>query len=573
MKYYSFTVLFIHVVNLSAGITQPNACIGVNTIGEADETLNASPVSETDTGTAYLIAQPAFNCCGVVKLWKAYIKHNGTIKFDIWRSLSDGINFRLVGTHEFRIVVSSDSLLTLSIPPAAQYTVYPGDNIGWYTPVKEMIAYTVNSSSQVKSCISRPSSHPLGSVLNWSTASRTINTYAIGAQYDVNSAPMFVNLDAYIQVVPPIAIGTVIYTISATDPDVSDTSITQLTYSNTSGNGLFSFDSTTRHVIVSANLTATAGYHCITFEVEDICQNKDTGSLCIFIYNEPPTVTCNPQTATIIETTNGNVALTTMVVSDPTDDVTCSAPNIAPFMLKMEKEYKIFVNANPGFRVSTRDFYSLSITCNDNKNSTTAMCNIQILPSAPPRFINLPGLISVSTVNVITNPVYDVLVADPDSKSFNFSATCKHISCPFTINNTGSIQLDQDLLDRTIGGYDLYITVTDGYNNAADTLTVTISDVNVPPKFINLPLTTVLYVPENTALGSTVYKVSATDNDGDALTYNMASSPVTGMTYFSIDRSNGIITTSTVRAINYEEIKNTTWTFTVSVDDGKVTVK
>ncbi|KAK3597380.1 hypothetical protein CHS0354_034623 [Potamilus streckersoni] len=442
-----------------------------------------------------------------------------------------------------------------------------------------MIAYTpgyTGEATDVQFFKLRPSSMLLSQGLSWSTAaSQPNNTYAIRARYGINEPPTFVNLDAQIQVVPPQLVGTVIYTINATDPDISDTTVTDLTYRMTSANGLFSFNPTTRQVSVAANLTAYVGYQCITFEVEDICKNKDTGSLCIFIYNQPPTVTCNPITATVIETTTGNLALTTMGVSDPTDDVTCSlsrtSPTNSPFYLRYDNfEYKIYVNPNPGFRQASRDTYTVTIACTDTKNSTSATCNIKILPSSPPVFTNLPALVPLSTANVNTDPVYAVSVTDPDSTSFNYSMTCKPTPCPFTLYNTGNIQLNQDLVNSQVGGYDLSITVTDGYNTVTDTLTVTISGVNVSPKFTNLPLATDLYVQENIALGSSIYKASAIDNDGDALTYSMTSSPGTGMNYFSIDSSSGLISASTTNLINYEAMTDKVFTFKVSVTDGKL---
>ncbi|KAL3874012.1 hypothetical protein ACJMK2_037081, partial [Sinanodonta woodiana] len=529
--------------------------------------------------TAYLINDPdtAFPCCGVIEEWEAYVMHTGTIKFDIWRS-TDGINYKLVGSNELSVATVGE--VVYNVPTGAQYTVYPNDYIGWYTPLEEMMAYNPNISGEatdVKFFKLRPSYFPVGLSLSWSTAvSQSGNTYLLRARYGVNEPPTFLNLDAQITVYPPKPIGTVIYTLSATDPDISDTTITQLTYRMITGNGFFSFNPTTRQVSVAADLNTYVGYQCITFEVEDYCTNKDTGSLCIFIYNEPPTVTCNPITATVIETTPGNIALTTMNIYDPTDDVTCSlastSPKNSPFYLREDTfDYKIYASPNPGFRQATRDTYSVYITCTDKKNSTTAKCDIKILPSAPPKFTNLPGLVPLSTANVNTDPVYAVSVTDPDSTSFNYSMTCKPTPCPFTLFNTGNIQLNQDLIDHKVPGYDLFITVTDGYNSVTDTLTVTISGVNVPPKINNLPLPSELYVQENIPPGSSVYAVSATDNDGDTLSYSMTSSPGTGINYFSIDSSSGVISASTTNPINYEAMKDKVFTFKVSVTDGRLT--
>ncbi|KAK3597381.1 hypothetical protein CHS0354_034624 [Potamilus streckersoni] len=61
--------------------------------------------------TAYLINDPdtVFPCCGVIEEWQAYVKHTGTIKFDIWRS-TDGINFKLVGSNEYTSVAMKNPM-------------------------------------------------------------------------------------------------------------------------------------------------------------------------------------------------------------------------------------------------------------------------------------------------------------------------------------------------------------------------------------------------------------------------------------------------------------------------------
>ncbi|KAK3597376.1 hypothetical protein CHS0354_034619 [Potamilus streckersoni] len=488
MKYIFLLVIYLSIIKYSEEVYPFSVCKAVGHIGvskpESYGMQKWTDVSGHDTDTAYLINDPdtVFPCCGVIEEWDAYVKVNGTIKFDIWRS-TDGISFKLVGSNELSPVTEPGEV-GYNVPSGAQYTVLPGDHIGWYTPLKEMMAYTPNITGEATDVLFfklRPRLFSVGLSLDWSMAeSQSSYIYLIRARYGVTEPPMFENLDAQITVYPPIAIGTVIYTIDATDPDISDTTITQLKYRMISGSGFFSF---------------------------------------------------NPAT-----------------------------------------KYKIYVTPNPGFRQATRDTYSVYVTCTDKKNSTTAKCDVKILPSAPPKFTNLPGLVPLSTSNVNTDPVYAVSVTDPDSTSFNYSMTCKPTPCPFTLYNTGNLQLNQDLIDHTVPGYDLFITVTDGYHSVTDTLTVTISGVNIPPKFNNLPMATDLYIQENIPPGSSIFMARATDYDGDALTYSMTSSPGTGINYFSIDSSTGVISASATNPINYEAMTDKVFTFKVSVTDGKLTV-
>ncbi|KAK3597371.1 hypothetical protein CHS0354_034614 [Potamilus streckersoni] len=560
MESYMFKIICILIVLYSE---ETEADCGSEFTGVSNPTvIGKDKYSEVsgDTDVAYMLDDPV-TCCGVIKGWTAYFKHNGTIHFDIWRPTL-GKDFKLVGTYEFT-TGTSDGQDYMTI--VDKYTVYPGDYIGWYTPLKEMVAYiNGNSSGEAKSVKFfklRPSSLFLGQELSWFKAvSLSSKTYAIKAEYAANKSPQFVNLDANIQVVPHTAIGTVLYSITASDPDISDTTITQLIYNMTN------------QVRVSADIPNSFGRECLSFEVQDICKHIDKKSLCIFTDNVPPTIMCQPQTASIIETTTGNVDLISVVVSDPTDDVTCSLrtwPKNNHFQLRGANfDYTIYVDTNPGFRVVDQRMYTVEVTCTDSKNSTTWNSTIEILPSAPPMFTNLPNLLPLSSGNVNQEIVYTVSVTDPDSTSFDFSMTCKPSPCPFSIYNTGHIQLTQDIITLNAGGYQLNITVTDGYHNISSYLTV-IYNANLYPKFTNLPAE--LTIEENTPRGTSIYTVTATDNNRDTLTYSMKSSPQSGMSYFSIDIFGGLISTSVMKSIDYETME-TFFKFTVTVTDGIIFV-
>ncbi|KAL3872781.1 hypothetical protein ACJMK2_035982, partial [Sinanodonta woodiana] len=531
-------------------------------------------------GVTYVVMQPTFLCCGIIEEWHAYIKESGTITFDLWRGATGGL--KLVGTMEYT-AAAANTEITFSVPTGSRYTVLPNDYIGWYTRGKEMIAYKpepVSIATQAKYFMLRPRNIAIGETLDWSSATTvSANTYAIRARYGVNSYPNFVNLDAEIRVIPPVTIGSTVYTVSATDPDISDTTITQLIYGMTTSSSYFSFDNTTKEVKASQTLKTAVGYHCLTFTIQDICLNVATGRLCIFIHNDPPSATCNPNTALVSELTTQQTSIITVTTSDINGDtVTCSLtrtdPSGSPFSLQNALStgaFTIDTNVNPNFRAATRDIYTIYITCTDGKNATRVQCGVRILPSQPPMFTNMPTLVTMSTSNVKSDTVYDVKVSDVDSQTFNYSITCVPANCPFTIFNTGHIQLNKDLSDHIVGGYDVYVTVTDGYNTVSSTLSVTISGINVAPKFTNLPRANILAVPENTSPGSSIYQVSATDNNNDILTYSMTSSPVTGANYFTIESTSGLISTLMTSVLNFEAMTDKLYTISVRVSDGKLT--
>lgn len=66
--------------------------------------------------------------------------------------------------------------------------------------------------------------------------------------------------------------------------------------------------------------------------------------------------------------------------------------------------------------------------------------------------------------------------------------------------------------------------------------TVTVVILNSPPVISNLPLTSVLTVPENSGLSASVFQVLVDDiNSDDTHTYTATFNPEIGSSLFSID--------------------------------------
>ena len=92
----------------------------------------------------------------------------------------------------------------------------------------------------------------------------------------------------------------------------------------------------------------------------------------------------------------------------------------------------------------------------------------------------------------------------------------------------------------SVSGYTLTVRASDSYGGVAVTsLYVNVVNQNDGPAFVGTPYSA--SVNENIAIGSTVISLTATDQDGDFLTFNL-----TGSNDFTIGTSNGIITTNQV---------------------------
>ncbi|KAL3853881.1 hypothetical protein ACJMK2_013180, partial [Sinanodonta woodiana] len=231
--------------------------------------------------------------------------------------------------------------------------------------------------------------------------------------------------------------------------------------------------------------------------------------------------------------------------------------------------YGIYSNYNPGFNYDTRNSYSLTIACNDGTDSVTGVYTVYLIKNQAPNITNLAASVELSTTATTGTVVYTVSATDAENDQLYYSMTCNSSSCPFTILNSGLVQLNQDLSGQTTVGYDLYISVYDGKTLVGPkTLTVDITDLNSAVNINNLPLGSALTVSENTVLGTAIYQISISDPDvGNNHTYSMASLSGSGMNYFAINSSTGLIRTSGT-VLNFETLNSTSFNFTVTVSDG-----
>ena len=191
---------------------------------------------------------------------------------------------------------------------------------------------------------------------------------------------------------------------------------------------------------------------------------------------------------------------------------------------------------------------------------------------APTFPANAPTTFEIAENNTAGASVGTVSATDPDGDALTYALDSAS-DAVFDIDSSGNITVTAaNALDHeTKGSYAVTVSVHDGKNAAgsADTtadathsVTITVTDVEEPPVF---PATapTSLEIAENNAAGAAVGTVSATDPDGDALTYALdnASDAV-----FDID-SSGNITVTAANALDYET--KASYAVTVSVHDGK----
>ncbi|XP_053376789.1 cadherin-23-like [Mercenaria mercenaria] len=368
-----------------------------------------------------------------------------------------------------------------------------------------------------------------------------------------------------------VSIGYFIDTVTWSDPDVGD----ELTISM-STNTKFNFDTGTGNVTVASSLAGPDSTEVLVFTVTDYCANAASASVTVSITNEAPVIHAMPASDTLLEDTTLETLLYTVNATDSVDTVSCSFSGVVtdPFTVKQipaTSNYGIYSNANPNFDYDTVNQYDLTVVCTDGyKNSNTGTFYLYLVKNQPPVIHNLQGATTLSTSSGIGTNVFTVNTTDYEGDTLTYTMTCDPASCPFQIFASGEIQLNADISNYTTVGYDIEITVADAKNTVGPTiLTVIIQGINDPVLITNLPLTSSYVVPENTALSSSVFTVSYSDQDTQTWTFSMSSTPGTGLSYFSLD-SGGIISTAGT-VLDYETLAaagTTSFTFTISVNDG-----
>ncbi len=157
-----------------------------------------------------------------------------------------------------------------------------------------------------------------------------------------------------------------------------------------------------------------------------------------------------------------------------------------------------------------------------------------------------------------------VTATDPDGNALNYSLSGDDASS-FAIGLlTGQITVAAGTalnFEATKKSYSVTVTASDGALSASAGVTINVTDVNEAPAFAS-NATTSVSVDENNAARAEVTTLTATDPDGDGLTYSL---DTTSDTVFDIS-SAGAITVTSANALDHED--EDSYTLTVKASDG-----
>lgn len=301
-----------------------------------------------------------------------------------------------------------------------------------------------------------------------------------------------------------------------------------------------------------------------------------------------PTITNLPGATALSEDTTLEVQLLKLTITDPDSaatDIFCSLGTGSNPLTGNNKfrvrplgdgstDWYVYTTAGADYSFNLIPTYILDVECQDETGTIDdGTYTISLTANTPPVIQNIPSgtTQTLSTSEAIGFTVFTASSTDAEGDQIYYSITsCSPTGCPFDIYDSGAIQLNADISETTISAYDVTISVSDDTNTGSPaTLTVSITGINNAPTMSNIAD---FNVAENVGFSVPQVTTTCTDPDGDTLSYFMACSPSTGLTYFTIVTSTGAISTSSTSNINYEQLVaagSTSFSCTVTCSDGK----
>ena len=156
--------------------------------------------------------------------------------------------------------------------------------------------------------------------------------------------------------------------------------------------------------------------------------------------------------------------------------------------------------------------------------------------------------------------VFQITATDQDTSDTLTYALSGSNSSHFQISSsTGLILTAQELDYEVFNSYALTVTVSDGSVTVSEPLTISITDTNDSPVFVNAPYSVKI---NESDISASVCTVNAVDPDNDTLSFTLSGS---GSSHFTIQSQTGLV--SLAQALNFEDVAM--YVLTVTVSDGK----
>ena len=358
--------------------------------------------------------------------------------------------------------------------------------------------------------------------------------------------------------------------ITATDAD-DDT----LTYSiSGTDSASFGIVNTSGQLKTKADLNyETKSSYTVTVSVSDGKGGSDSISVTINVtdVNETPVFSDGTTTTRAIsENVGANINIGTAVkaVDPDTDDsltYTLGSTDAASFAID-DKTGQLKTKVALDFE--TKSSYSVTVTATDAGNLTDNIkvtINVTNLDETPS---NNPPIFDDSdetTREIAENTPADrnigdpVSAADADSNTLAYLLSGDDASSFDIVSTTGQLKTNAALNYEDKDTYQVKVSVLDGSSTDTIDVTINVTDVNEAPVFADD--STTLSVAENTAASTNIGSaITATDPDGDDLTYSLEGSDAAS---FDIVSTTGQLKTKA--ALDYED--ETSYSVTLKAAD------
>ena len=357
------------------------------------------------------------------------------------------------------------------------------------------------------------------------------------------------------------AVGTVVGSVAASDPDAGDA----LSYAITSGNegNAFAIDAGSGEITVQGGLDFE-GLAALTVSVTDGGLLSDSAAVSIDLTNVNEAPTVGDQGFAISENSAVGTVVGSVAASDP------DAGDALSYAITAGNEGNAFaIDAGSGeitvqggldFEGLNTD-YALTIQVTDGgllADSAAVSIDLTNVNEAPT--VGDQGF-AISENSAVGTVVGSVAASDPDAgDALSYAITAGNEGNAFAIDaGSGEITVQGGLDFEGLNTYALTIQVTDG-GLLADSAAVSIdlTNVNEAPTVGDQGFA----INENSAIGSVVGSVAASDPDaGDVLSYAITAGNEDDT--FAID-ANGVITVQ--GALNFEALPS--YALSVQVTDG-----
>ncbi|XP_052260268.1 protocadherin Fat 4-like [Dreissena polymorpha] len=515
-----------------------------------------------------------FQCCGVAERIEV---SGSSLKLRVWRQ--DGANsFVLISAQDYQITGNPYNVIY-----GERLSFREGDWIGWTGSTVDGISdagYNLNWISAT----SFPSSN-IKTTHNWYNES--VNS---GQQFQIkvhatgSTAPYFKNLPAKLRLpdteVQTGGINLITLTVNDLDPDDKD----ELYVTMSPGwEDVFEYDATTKIVTTKVSLDVDVNY-MVSFRVEEEhCGVSTTATLTVTVYDSKPSITNLPAFTTLHEDVEDEQLLYTVTMSDPTNQAMwCKGEWLTskPFRVKMistepgDSKAGIYLIEDPRLDYTANQKYDLKVLCYDTyEHEVSGMYYVNIQENRKPIFRNLANAIEIDAREVISGAtVFTISTKDADDDKITFGSVkpvCDKTDCPFAVFDSGEVRVTANLLFTPIQTYTLSIPATDVRQTITSRkLVIHVSNRNNAPTFNFTAVSKTINVAENSALGTSLLQLSATDADDDPLTFYMSVMPPAGYQLFELT-INGELRTHSSNNIDLEAVSATAFTMEIAVHDTK----